>query len=207
MIGSFDRREVIGAAVLAVAVIGVSAAVVRSKRAPESEAPTERQLAVARQVAQVLIPRTDTPGGADVGADKFLVLALAHGLDGTRGPDAGGAIQGATVRYRRSDGSLDHLAWLERELDDRSQGNFITAPLARQQAALQMIDKAAFATHQTTGPWPKIKGLLLTGYYTSEAGGSKELNYELVPGRFDPDLPLKPGMHAYSSDWTAVEFG
>ena len=207
MSGGFNRREVIAAAALAVAVVGVSAVVMRPKPHRGSKEPTERQRAVARQVAQVLIPRTETPGGADVGADKFLISALAHGLDGTRGPDAGGVVQGATVRYRRSDGSLDHLAWLERNLDDRSTGDFLAAPLARQQAALAMIDGAAFAGHRSTGPWPKIKGLLLTGYYTSEPGGSKELNYELVPGRFDADLPLKPAMHAYSSDWTAVEFG
>ena len=123
----------------------------------------------------MLIPRTDTPGGADVGADKFLVFALAHGLDGTQGPDAGAAIQGANARYRRADGKLDHLAWLADELDQRANGDFLTAPLARQQTALDMIDRAAFANHQSTGPWPKIKGLLLTGYYTSEVGGSKEL--------------------------------
>ena len=170
---SFDRREVIGAAALAVAVIGVPAAVLRSMRVPEGDVPSERLQAVARQVAQVLIPRTGTPGGADVGADKFLVLALAHGLDGTQGPDAGAAIQGANARYRRADGKLDHLAWLADELDQRANGDFLAAPLARQQAALDMIDRAAFANHQSTGPWPKIKGLLLTGYYTSRSAARR----------------------------------
>ena len=58
-------------------------------RPPEGEEPSERQQAVAKQVAQILIPATDTPGGGDVGADAFLILALAHGLDGTRAPDGG----------------------------------------------------------------------------------------------------------------------
>jgi hypothetical protein len=51
------------------------------------------------------------------------------------------------------------------------------------------------------------QGLILTGYYSSEAGASKELQYNLIPGRWDADIPLKPGDRAYSSDWTAVEFG
>ncbi|MBX9664658.1 MAG: gluconate 2-dehydrogenase subunit 3 family protein, partial [Novosphingobium sp.] len=38
-------------------------------------------------------------------------------------------------------------------------------------------------------------------------GGSKELNYELVPSRFDPKVPVTPATRAYSSDWTAVDFG
>lgn len=207
MTTDFDRRELIGAGALALGVIAVPIAVVRAMRVPKDYVASERQTLIARQIAQILIPRTDTPGGADVGADAFLLLALASGLDGTRAPDGGAAIQGATARYRRPDGSLDQLAWLEEELDRKAHGDFLAAPLARQQAALDTIDSAAFADHQSTGPWPKIKGLLLTGYYTSRPGGEKELNYELVPGRFDPDLPLRPGMHAYSSDWTAVEFG
>ncbi|WP_426264861.1 gluconate 2-dehydrogenase subunit 3 family protein [Sphingomonas sp. PWP1-2] len=203
----FDRREMIGAGALALGVIAMPIAVLRAMRAPTDDEPSDRQKLIAQQVAQILIPPTDTPGGADVGADAFLLLALAAGLDGTRTPDGGAAIQGATARYRRPDGSLDHLTWLEEELDRKAHGDFLAAPLARQQAALDTIDSAAFANHQSTGPWPKIKGLLLTGYYTSQPGGAKELTYELVPGRFDPDLPLRPGMHAFSSDWTAVEFG
>lgn len=205
---SMDRREMVAAGVLALGVVGVPLAVLRSMRVPEGDVPpTERQLAVAKDVAQLLIPRTDTPGGADVGAHDYLVLALAHGLDGTRVPASGNDIQGANALYGRPDGSLDHLAWLEDQLDGKARGDYLAAPLARRQAALDVIDQAAFANHQASGPWAKIKGLLLTGYYTSEAGGSKELRYELVPGRFDPDLPLTPKDRAWSSDWTAVEFG
>ncbi len=207
MTKQLDRRETIGMGVLALGIAGLPATALRSMmRTLEGEAaPTARQRAIAKDVAQLLIPRTDTPGGADAGADAF--LALAHGLDGTRAPEGGAAIQRATVRYRRSDGSLDHLAWLESELDRLAHGDYLRAALARRQAALEAIDRAAFANHQASGPWPRIKGLLLTGYYTSEAGGSQELRYELVPGRFDPDLSLEPKDRAWSSDWTAVEFG
>lgn len=205
---SWDRREVVGAGLLAAGVVGIPLAVLRSMRKPDGDVPpTDRQRAIASDVAQLVIPRTDTPGGADVGADDYLLLALAHGLDGTRVPASGNDIQGANAFYARSDGSLDHLAWLEDQLDGKARGDYLAAPMARRQAALDAIDRAAFADHQATGPWPKIKGLLLTGYYTSEAGGSRELRYELVPGRFDADLPLKPADRAWSSDWTAVEFG
>ena len=72
---------------------------------------------------------------------------------------------------------------------------------------LAKLDGEAFAEGAQDHPWKVIKGLILTGYYTSEVGGSKELRYELVPGRWDPDLPLKPTDRAFSSDWTAVDFG
>ena len=54
--------------------------------------------------------------------------------------------------------------------------------------------------------WPRLKGLILIGYYTSEIGASQELRYILVPGHFDPDVPLEPGDRAWSSDWTGVKF-
>lgn len=72
---------------------------------------------------------------------------------------------------------------------------------------LAALDAAAFAPDAPPSPWKAIKGLILTGYYTSEVGGSVELNYELVPGAWRPDIPLEPGQRAYSSDWTAVDFG
>ena len=49
-------------------------------------------------------------------------------------------------------------------------------------------------------------------YGTLQAAPDKERALEiftekLVPGRWDPDLPLKPTDRAFSSDWTAVDFG
>jgi len=204
---SLDRRDLVTTGMALALLAGAPIAAWRFARIHAETDATDRQRQVAREVAQLLIPRTDTPGGADVGADRFLVLALAHGLDGTRVPSSGGAIQGAASLYQRPDGTLDHLAWLERELDERAGGDYLAASPARRQAALEKIDAAAFASRDSDSPWTRIKGLLLTGYYTSQAGGSKELRYELVPGRSDPDIPLGPNDRAWSSDWTAVEFG
>jgi hypothetical protein len=84
---------------------------------------------------------------------------------------------------------------------------WLTLPAARRHEALAALDAAAYRNDPAAAPWRAIKGLILTGYYTSEIGGSKELNYELVPGRFDPKVPVTPETRAYSSDWTAVDFG
>ena len=203
-----NRRDLLGAGVLtAAAAAGIWAAVREGDSLGADAAPTPRQQLMARQVAQIVIPRTDTPGAADVGAHEFLIVALAHGLDGTRAPVGSAAIQGSGPRRLRGDGTLNYLDWLERELDRRARGDFMRVPLARQQATVQAIDAEAFAEGADESPWKKIKNLLLTGYYTSEVGGSQELRYELTPGRWDPDLPFGPSERAWSSDWTAVEFG
>jgi hypothetical protein len=34
----------------------------------------------------------------------------------------------------------------------------------------------------------------------------QELQYNLVPGRWDPDVPVKPGDRGSSSDWVGQTF-
>lgn len=146
----------------------------------------DRRLRLLREVAQLVIPKTDTPGAGEVGVAAFVVLAMEHGLEGAGPADA---------------------AWLAAELDRRAGGDFLSRALARRHAALAALDAEAFAGKAELAAWHRIKNLILLGYYTSEVGGSKELAYEHVPGRFDPDLPVTPATRAYSSDWTAVDFG
>lgn len=204
----WNRRDFLEGAGLLALVLGIPAAAVRLSGLDRAEAPSERQFALLREVSQLVIPRTDTPGAGEVGAGAFVALALVHGLDGTRDPAPEGLLP------RRADGSLDHAAWLERELDRRANGDFLSLPPDGRHATLAALDAEAFPQGPPPqqppappSPWRAIKGLILTGYYTSQAGGAEELRYQLVPGRWEPDLPLKPGDRAWSSDWTAVEFG
>ena len=183
-----DRREFLTGAVLLALALGMPVEALARTATP----PDSRHLALLREVSQLVIPRSDTPGAGDIGVAAFVMLALAHGLLGT------------------GDGKLDYIAWLEGELNHRAGGNFLAAPAMRRAQALGLLDADAFPAGPppaTPSPWQAIKGLILTGYYTSEVGGSQELRYELTPARFDPDLPLHPADRAWSSDWTAVDFG
>lgn len=203
---AWNRREFMGAAALLGAVVGVPAGASIWSKVDDGDAPTDRQRAMMRDVAQIVIPKTDTPGAGEVGAGDFVILALAHGLDGTRDPGAAAAIPAVVPAPRRPDGSLRHLDWLEGELDRRASGDWASKDATARTAALAALDAEAYSG-RAPHPWKAIKGLILTGYYTSEVGGSQELRYEPVPGRFDPALPLTPGTRAISNDWTAVDFG
>ena len=199
------RREVLaGAAIFALATGLPNMALAAG------EAPSPKLALLLRTVAQIVIPRGETQGAGDVGVGAFLLLAFAHGLEGTRDP----------IRHPapdwplREDGSLRYDLWLERELDRRAAGSFLGKTPAQQAGILGALDAEAFPAGpppatQSLGPnpWVAIKGLILTGYYTSEVGASRELQYNLIPGRWDADIPLLPGARAFSSDWTAVDFG
>lgn len=56
-----------------------------------------------------------------------------------------------------------------------------TAWLSRQDAALLAAGDADYR---------RFKQLVLTGYYYSEAGATQELRYELVPGMWEPSVPI-----------------
>ena len=200
------RREFIGAASLLALALGLPIAAVRLTDLPADEAPTEAQRALLREVSQLTLPRTVTPGAGDTGTGDFVLLALVHGLEGSRAPlPASAQGDGGYGDFLRPDGSLRHAAWLGHELDRRAGGAFVRAP--NRAAILAALDAEAYAPGRDSHPWRTIKALILTGYYTSETGGAHELRYELVPGRWDPDLPATPQTVAYSSDWTAVDFG
>lgn len=203
----WSRRDWIGGAALFAMAAGLPFAAVRMSDLDAEDVPSDRQRMLIRDVAQLTIPRTGTPGAGEVGVGDFVVLALAHGLEGSREPGASAAIQGAHARFRRRDGTLRHLDWLEDELDRRGRSDFLAQARETRSAVLERLDAEAFAEGAEAHPWRTLKALILTGYYTSEIGGSRELRYELVPGRWDPDIPLNSGDRAWSSDWTAVDFG
>lgn len=204
--GGWDRRDFLGGAALLALALGLPIAAVKLSDLPADEAPTERQRLLMREVSQLIIPRTATAGAGDVGAGDFAILALAHGLEKSRVV----LPQGAAADYlphRRADGSLDQVRWLEAALDKRAGGDFLELSADQRSQTLAALDAEAYAEGVKEHPWHTVKALVLTGYYTSEVGGSQELRFELVPGRYDPDLPVTPETRAYSSDWTAVDFG
>lgn len=206
----WNRRDLVGAAGLLALVIGVPTATVllsTHEAHDAGEAPSDRQRKLIAAVSEHVLPTTATPGAGAAGVGDFVILALAHGLDGSRAPAASAATAYSVEGTSRPDGSLRYLDWLERTLDKAATGDWLGKPPATRAKLLAALDAAAFAQGADAHPWRKLKGLILTGYYTSEIGGSRELAYELTPGRFDPVIPLKPGARAYSSDWTAVDFG
>jgi hypothetical protein len=205
--GGWNRRDFVGAAALAALALGLPSAAVVLSGLDDADAPSPDQRALLGKVADLVIPATDTPGAAAAGVGDFVLLALAHGLLDTRAPLSRQTVTPDMATHLRTDGSLRYAQWLEVTLNRTAGGNWLGKPATLQQASLAAIDAAAFAAGADGHPWRKLKALILTGYYTSEIGGSVELQYAPVPGRFDPAVPVTPDSRAYSNEWTGVDFG
>ncbi|NWK98705.1 twin-arginine translocation pathway signal [Sphingobium lactosutens] len=197
-----DRRQVLGGAVVLSALAGIPLyAWNREREGRDGAGATDSEKLLLARLSDLVVPATGTPGAVAVGVPAFVELALLHGLEDTASEDSG------KVKMGGDRGGLPLLEEVKKGLNRHADAPFLTLSPERQHIALESYDAEAFAPEQKDHPWKKIKGLILTGYYTSEVGASRELQYELVPGRYDPDLPLPVNNRSWSSDWTAVDFG
>jgi Gluconate 2-dehydrogenase subunit 3 len=161
---SIDRRALLGSGAATFAVLmfagGASAAQQRTK-----DRHMDPRYAFADRVADIVIPRTDTPGASDVSVANFLLMALDERM-----------------------GSLDpaQLARIRVALDTAAGGAFLTLPRPRQESLVGELDARAFAGQAVPGTaevdWQHLKAAILAGYYTSEVGAGRELVYDPVPG-------------------------
>lgn len=200
-----ERRQLLGAALLLALGVGTPLELWRRQAEGAVGSASSEQRRLAERLSDLVVPATDTPGALAAKVPDWLLLALGHGQAGTgekaTGPYAVDQPMGVPAKG---------LAWLDmvgRQLNAMGKGDFAGQPAARQFALLAKLDAEAFQPGREAHPWHKIKDLILTGYYTSEIGGSQELRYELAPGQWDANIPIGPDDRAFSSDWTAVDFG
>lgn len=160
--------------------------VARKARAMLAESPSlrtlnARQHATVKAIADLLIPRTDTPGASDVGVSDFIDLILTEGYEAAE-----------------RDHFLGGLAAVDSRTRDLFGKDFVECSPEQQKEMLielgaKMIeDSPPAATRRSfVGPVPPppnfyadFRRLTLTAYYTSEAGDTKELQFEIIPGDY-----------------------
>jgi hypothetical protein len=187
---SIDRREalrrtalLLGGALSAPAIAGVLAGCGDRRTdvatwKPRAFSPTQGEM--LGTIAQHIIPATDTPGARDVGAHRFIDMMMAE-------------YYAPADRARFVAGLVD--------LDTRAQQahgrDFLRCDDSAQHALLTALDAETFGPTTPAAPpqrepsWFRtMKELTLLAYYTSEAGATRELRYESVPGRYEGCIPL-----------------
>ena len=147
------------------------------------------QHATVKAMAEVIIPRTETPGASDVGAAEFIDLVVTEWYD-----------EAERARF------LSGLA----EVNSRSQTvfgkEFVDCSSIQQSDILmalgeKMVEEVGeqarpLRRRGTSVPanfYAMLRHLTLTAYYTSEAGATDELHFEIIPGSYQgcPAEPIK----------------
>lgn len=139
------------------------------------------QDATVKALADMLIPRTDTPGASDLAVSEFIDLILtewyeaaerSHFLDGLAAVDSRTeALHGKDFIHCSPEQKGELLLQLGAEMQK-------DAPSRRRQRSVAgpVPPKANF--------YADFRRLALTAYYTSEEGASKELHYEIIPEQY-----------------------
>jgi hypothetical protein len=149
-----------------------------------------QQYATVTAIAELILPRTETPGASDIGVSQFIDLIVTEWYN----PEE---------RTRFLNGLAD--------VDVRTQAlfgkNFVGSSPGQQAEILtalgqQMTEEAeALQDHareyRGSPPEPNqnfyymLRGLTLIGYYTSEAGATRELDFQIIPGRYDGCIDVR----------------
>jgi len=168
------RREAIRRAALAAGVL-VSAewlSIVDGARpAAQGMRLSVSHASLAGAIADRILPRTDTPGAADVGVQAFIELLYRDFMT-------------AAEQTLLTDG----LAGVEAAAQSAGGGSFLALPADRQDGVLRQIARAEEGREQ--GFFRLIRSATILGYFTSEQVGKNVLNYDPVPGRYEGCIPI-----------------
>lgn len=127
-----------------------------------------QQLALVRELGEIIIPTTETPGAIAAEVHNFIDHQLAYCFS---------AQEQAKI--------FAGLKKLEEQAQARHKKSFIATSKAEQIALLtDMETERAGFTADDRAAFKQFKALVVFGYYTSEIGATQELVYAAVPGGY-----------------------
>ena len=137
------------------------------------------QASIVTQVAEIIIPRTDTPGAKDVGVPSFIDQMLKEVYSKE---DQDFFISGLK---EFNEGAEQEYGDEFADLDDEEQTAYVTK-----------VHAAAVEAENASDTAPKrpfilmMKELTMLGFFTSEPGATQVLQYVPVPGAYKGCIPL-----------------
>jgi hypothetical protein len=152
-----------------------------------------RQSLIVADIAEIIIPTTDTPGAIAAGVHNFIEKMIADCY---------------TPEVRQK---------FVAELDRLGDKDFLGLTADKKISIVKELEAAAVIERQTMvkakASWSEtstlpdakpffdlMKELTVTGYFTSEIGCTQALRYEQVPGKYDGDVPYKKGDKAWATN-------
>jgi gluconate 2-dehydrogenase gamma chain len=128
-------------------------------------------------IADLILPRSDTPGATDVGVPAWIDVVV------------GGYFSDAQRSSFLSDlAAIDNLALAT------SGARLAALQGSARSAVIASLDAASGAKDPTPAQrgYAKLKELVIVGYFTSKPVQTDILKVVVVPGRYDPNVPMAP---------------
>lgn len=142
-------------------------------------------------VAETIIPKTDTPGAKDLSLHLFVLKMVDD-----------------CFSKKEQAAFMDGLDKLSKEAENRYNKPFSQCSQPQREALLNELDHKLAAYQKTLQAQPKnakkeppaddmlafygiTKGETIFGYTNSKYFMTKQIVYELIPGRYNPNFPVK----------------
>lgn len=132
------------------------------------------------ELAETILPRTDTPGAKDAGVGEFMALFVSD-------------------CYTPSEREVFYFGLAQLEARSRAayERDFIALSGEQRLELVTELDREAMAHAQEQADseealphyFTMMKQLTLFGFFTSEVGATEVLRYEAVPGRYEGCAP------------------
>jgi hypothetical protein len=183
---AMHRRDLLKliAAATGCALVGIEGALA----APAAHASfAAREIAMLDEIAETIIPRTDTPGARDAAVGAFIARYAQ-----------------ACYTPAQLSSLRQGIAAIDSRMRARGVAGFLHASPDQRHALLAQVDREATA-HAKDAKDAKdpslsdphyftlMKQLTLLGFFTSEPGSTRVLRYRPVPGKYRGCLPYRKG--------------
>lgn len=167
-----------------------------SKVSPTAFALSDNQKLIIAEVAEIIIPKTNTPGAKDTGVPAFVVMMIQ---DCYRTPEHVSFAEGLADLEGKKFLSLNPVE--KTELLKRVEQNAVEQMKIYQVQQTKMGDNEdrEQMKEQAKGLpfWRLMKELTLLGYYTSDEGLKSSFDYVPIPGKLEM-IKLKPNQKSFA---------
>jgi hypothetical protein len=194
-----NRREALknvifwGGGTFSIIALGIGYEGCQSKSSKkESLLFNEEQELIIAEIANTIIPDTDTPGARAAGVGPFIVMMIndCYPQDIQKV-----FIKGIDDVQKRSLSNYDKPFIAISSSERETLLNTFEKKAENQQK--QDTDRAG--KKDSPDFFTLIRELTFLGYFTSEIGATKALNYVEVPGEYNGCVPLKKGQKAWAT--------
>lgn len=144
------------------------------------------------ELAEVIIPRTETPGAKDVGVHHFIVKVVEDCLE---------------PKNQRS--FLGGLEDLKKYTQDHYGKDFIGCNVSQREEVIAYFESSTESFNVFMKKVRKkimgdtffsiLKQYTAIGYCTSMAGATKGLSYDYIPSAFESCIPLRDGQKSWAT--------
>ena len=148
---------------------------------------TPDDIAYLDEVAETIIPQTDTPGAKAAKVGTFMTVMVKDCYD-----------------EKNQKIFLDGMTALNEASKKKYNNGFMKITPEQRKELLTEIDKEQKdykknkKKEDDTHYFTQMKQLTLLGYFTSKEGATQALRYVAVPGRFEACIPYKKGDKAWA---------